>query len=137
MKGIGVAVAAVAGVCALFLAATPAVAHHSFAAEFDGNDLVTVVGTITKIEWVNPHSWLYIDVKNDQGKIESYAIEFAAPNGLIRRGWRKTDLPVGATVTVKAFRAKGDPYILGAGSAGNIRLPDGKILFADAPPDGR
>src|SRR5713101_5998176 len=79
-------------------------AHHSFAAEFDRDQKITLKGSIVRMDWVNRHSWLYIEVKDDNGKVETWALEFGAPNALFRRGWRKTAVPIGATVTVTAYR---------------------------------
>jgi len=90
----------------LLLAAVPVLAHHSFAAEFDADKPVTLKGTLTKMEWINPHGWIYIDVKSPDGKVVNWAIESGAPNALIRRGLRKTDFPVGTEVLVEGFRAK-------------------------------
>jgi hypothetical protein len=117
----------------MFLAPAPVFAHHSFAAEFDASQPITLKGTITKMEWVNPHSWLYIDVKDPDGKVVNWAIEFGAPNALFRRGWRKTDLPVGVEVTVEGYRAK-DPSP--TANASDVVLPDGKKLFAGSSGTG-
>src|SRR5437870_4343057 len=91
---------------ALCLTAAPAAAHHSFAAEFDGDKLVTLKGSLTRMEWVNPHGWIYIDVKNPDGTVASWAIEAGAPNSLLRRGLKKSDFPIGAEVHVEGWRAK-------------------------------
>ena len=100
--------------------------HHAFSAEFDANKPVSLVGTVTKMEWVNPHSWIYVDVKKADGTVESWAIEGGTPNTLLRRGLRKSDLPVGAQVTVEGFQAK-DGALRANGK--NITLADGRQLF--------
>ncbi|OFW12943.1 MAG: hypothetical protein A3F70_19115 [Acidobacteria bacterium RIFCSPLOWO2_12_FULL_67_14] len=119
------------GCVALLLAVTsPLQAHHSFAAQFDVNNVQTLVGTITKMEWRSPHAWLYIDVKKDSGEVESWSLEFSSANTLYSRGWRKEDLPIGATVTVTGYGAR-DPK-LHTLSARQVKLPDGKTLFEGA-----
>jgi hypothetical protein len=112
---------------ALVIAATPAAAHHSFAAEFDGTQPVTLRGTVTKIAWANPHGWIYLDVKGPDGTVVNWGVETAAPNALIRRGVRNSDFPVGTEITVKGYRAKnGTPRA----NASTLTLPDGRELLA-------
>src|SRR5262245_1041702 len=80
-------------------------AHHAFAAEFDGSKPVTLQGTVTKMEWINPHAWLHIDVKGSDGKVVNWMVEGGAPNALLRRGWNRNSVVPGTVVTVEGFRA--------------------------------
>jgi hypothetical protein len=114
-------------------AAAPAAAHHSLQAGFDITKTQTVTGTITSMEWKNPHGWLHVDVKNDKGEIEKYAIEFSAANSLYRRGWRQTDLPVGGSVTITGYVARDGTRTL---TANEVKLGDGRTLFGGAAPGG-
>jgi hypothetical protein len=123
----------------ILLCARPAFSHHSFAAEFDGTQSVTLKGTITKIEWVNPHGWIYLDVKEGDGKVVNWAVETGGPNALLRRRVRKVDFPVGIQVTVSGYRAKNGTK---TANARTIALPDGREFFTGssatgAPEDGK
>ena len=118
---------ALAAAVAIGAAATTLSAHHAFAAEFDANKPITLVGTLTKVAWVNPHGWIYVDVKGKDAKVTNWAIEFGSPNALLRRGLRKADFPPGINVTVKGYLAKsGKPVV----NASTVTLPDGRSLFA-------
>ena len=117
----------------LFLSALPVLAHHSFAAEFDATKPVSVKGTVTAMDWVNPHSWLRFDVKTEDGKVEHWSAECLPPNGLYRQGWRKDSVKIGDRITVTAYLAKD------ASSTASIRLvttPDGRKVFAGTADDG-
>lgn len=115
------------GIAAAFVCAMPLAAHHAFAAEFDVNQPVKVKGTITKVEWVNPHAWLYVDVKGDDGKVVNWRFELGAPNAMVRLGWRKDSIPAGLEVAITGFRAKNGENV---GNGRSIILPDGKELFS-------
>jgi uncharacterized protein DUF6152 len=115
------------------LATTAASAHHSLTVEFDISRTMTMTGVITDMKWTNPHAWLYLDVKDEKGLVRNWAIEFASPNGLYRRGWRQTDLPPRNTVTVTGYPSLDkSPRI----SATDVKLPDGRTLFAGSPTTG-
>ena len=116
----------------VWMAAAPAVAHHSFSAEFDVTRTIKVTGKVTSMRWSNPHAWIYVDVEGDGGKVVNWAFETATANGLYRRGWRKDDLEPGTVVTVEGYLARnGTP----TANASSITLPDGRRLFAGAAPN--
>jgi len=121
MKKLGLALAG-----AFLAVALPIAAHHSVSAEFDSTKPITIKGTVTKLEWMNPHAWLYVDTKNERGETEKWQFEFGAPNELVRRGWRRTDLKEGQEVTVQGILARKGGN---TASARSIVLPDGKRVF--------
>src|SRR5262245_30068553 len=128
-----------AGAALIVAAAVPVLAHHSFAAEFDAKKPVKLRGTVVKMEWINPHSWIHIQGKNEDGTNSVCMVEGRAPNALIRRGSNRNSLPPGTEILVEGFQAKD-----GANRANgrDITFPDGKKLFVGssgtgAPLDGR
>ncbi len=104
----------------------PVIAHHSFAATFDREQSVELTGTVTEIEWRNPHVWFYIDIENEQGVIENWGFEMGSPNGLIRLGWDRNSLQVGHVITVRGARARDGSR---RGSVRAVTLSTGESLF--------
>ncbi len=120
-------------VCALLLAASPISAHHSVTTEFDATKPVTLRGTVTKIEWRNPHTYFYVEVKDTAGHAENWACETAGPTVLEARGWNRDFLKVGDHITVLGYRAKDDVKVA---AARTVVLADGKKVFAGSANDG-
>jgi hypothetical protein len=118
---------------AMSLGSIPLLAHHSFAAEYDSTKPVNLTGTVTKLEWMNPHARFYMDVKDENGKVANWEFELGSPNGLIRQGWKKDAMKIGDVVIVEAFAAKDGTNL---GNARRVKLTDGRRLFAGSSTDG-
>ena len=129
-----------AGVAAAVVLVVPTVlAHHSFSAEFDSNKPVELKGTVVKVEWINPHTWIHIDVKQPDGTVQRWMIEGGTPNTLLRRGLTRESLPAGTEVVVDGYRAKNGTN---RANGRDVTFPDGKKLFMGssgigAPSDGK
>jgi len=108
-----------------FAAEVPALAHHSFAAEFDAGQALRVTGALTKIEWTNPHSYFYIDVKDESGNIVKWTCEAGSPGALSRRGFKRGDIQLGDTIIVDGYRAKDGSHLM---DARRVTLPNGRIV---------
>lgn len=130
MAGLGVS---------LLVAGSSVQAHHAFAAEFDANRPVALQGTITKMEWINPHAWMHLDVENEDGTVDSWMIEAGPPGALVRRGWSKDSVIPGTAVLVEGYQAIDGAF---RANGRDVTFPDGRRLFAGssgtgAPLDGR
>jgi hypothetical protein len=118
---------------ALMAGAATISAHHAFSAEFDANQPVVLKGPLTKSEWINPHAWIYLDVKDETGQTKNWAVECGAPNALLRRGWNGNSLKIGTELVVEGFRAKNGALVA---NARDITLPDGRKVFVGSQATG-
>ena len=114
-------------------AGMPVLAHHSFAAEFDGSKAIRLTGKLTKVDWANPHTYFYIDVKDESGNTANWGCEAGSPGALSRRGFKKGDLKLGDTVIVDGYRAKDGSRLV---DARRVTLPDGRIVSGASAGDG-
>ena len=134
MKATPTALVSVVIVVVLVLSGAAIVsAHHSFAAEFDGSKPIRLVGTITKVQWTNPHSFFYIDVKDETGNIVNWACEGGGPGALSRRGWKRGDLKLGDTLVVDGYLARDGSHLI---DARRVTLPDGRSVYGGSQGDG-
>jgi len=122
-----------ASVLAAVGTATPVGAHHAFAAEFDSTQPITLRGSVTRVEWINPHTWIHLDVKDSSGKVIEWMIEGGTPNTLLRRGVDKNSLPAGTEIVVEGYRAKNGTN---RANGRDITFPDGRKLFVGSSGTG-
>jgi len=117
----------------MLLHLAPVAAHHAFAAEYDANRPMTLRGTVTKVDWINPHAWIYIDVKDTDGNIVAWKIETGAPNALIRRGFKRDSIPAGSEILVDGYQAKNGSNMVNGKS---VTFADGRSLFVGSSGTG-
>src|SRR5260370_10806649 len=110
----------------LFVCAMPTSAHHAFTAEFDSSQPIKLHGTVTKMEWINPHAWIHVDVKGDDGKVTNWMVECGTPNTLFRRGLNKTSIATGTEIVVDGYQAKDGST---RANGRDVTFPDGRKLF--------
>jgi hypothetical protein len=115
------------------ISSLPILAHHSFAAEFDGSRAIRLRGVLTKVDWANPHSYFYIDVKDDKGNVVNWGCEAGGPGALTRRGWKKGDLKLGDSIVVDGYAARDGSHLM---DARRVTFPDGRSLNGGSPGDG-
>jgi hypothetical protein len=125
--------AAAAAAAVAVLLSGPVRAHHSFAAEYDASKAIRLQGVLTKIEWTNPHSYFYLDVKDEKGNVVNWTCEAGAPGALSRRGFKRGDLKLGDTIIVDGYPAKDASHLV---DARRVTLPDGRIISGGSPGDG-
>jgi hypothetical protein len=125
--------AGIIAACATAVTAVPALAHHSFAAEFDATKAIRLTGTLTKVEWTNPHTYFYLDVKEDSGQVVRWGCEAGSPGALSRRGFKRGDLKLGDTLIVDGYRARDGSRLI---DARRVTLPDGRIVSGASAGDG-
>ncbi len=125
--------AAVLSLLIIGAGAWPVQGHHSFAAEYDANKPITLTGTLVRVDFVNPHAWIYVSVAGADGREVTWNVEMGSPNSLIRRGFTRTTVAVGTEVVVEGYRAKDGSRTVNSSS---VRLPDGRRLFTGSPGTG-